>query len=144
MLTNPKPHPFYSHEYMDIKHHGYTYAPVKSTVSKEGVVVFSGTLHHSTWRISHRLVKVPLREQRLFSFSYALSNIKTAEDSAAPGAMTSSYSILTHLLLDKMAAMSQTIFSDVYSWLESFVFWLKFHWSLFMRVQFTITQHWFR
>ena len=27
---------------------------------------------------------------------------------------------------------------------ESFIFCLKFHWSLFLRVQMTITQHWFR
>ena len=36
-----------------------------------------------------------------------------------------------------MAAISQTIFSDAFSWMKSFVFWSKFHW-----VQLTITQHW--
>ena len=51
---------------------------------------------------------------------------------------------LTHLHLDKMVAISQTIFSDAFFWLKSFVFWLKFHWSLFPRVQLTTTQHWFR
>ena len=51
---------------------------------------------------------------------------------------------LTDLHLDKMAAVSQTIFSDGFSWMKSSVFWLKFHWSLFPRVQLTITQHWFR
>ena len=48
---------------------------------------------------------------------------------------------LTHLPLDKMAAISQTIFSGAFSWMKSFVFWLKFHWNLF---QLTISQHWFR
>ena len=43
-----------------------------------------------------------------------------------------------------MAAISQKIFSDDCSWMKSFVFWLKFHWSLFLRVQLTISQHWFR
>ena len=38
--------------------------------------------------------------------------------------------VLTHLPLDKMAAIWQTIFSDVFSWMKSFVFWLKSHWSL--------------
>ena len=52
--------------------------------------------------------------------------------------------VSTHLPLDKMAASSQTIFSDAFSWMKNFVFWLKFHWSLFLRVQLTITQHWFR
>ena len=51
---------------------------------------------------------------------------------------------LTHLPLDKMAAISQTIYSDAFSRMKSFIFWLKFHWSLFLRVQMTITKHWFR
>ena len=51
---------------------------------------------------------------------------------------------LTHLPLNKMAAISQMIFSDTFSWMKRFVFWLKFHWSLFFRDQLTITQHWFR
>ena len=46
--------------------------------------------------------------------------------------------------LNKMAAILQTIFSDAFSWTKSYVFWLKFLWSLFIRVQFTITQYWFR
>ena len=46
----------------------------------------------------------------------------------------------THLPLDKMAAFSQTTFSNAFSWMKCLVFWLKFHWSLFLRVQFTITQ----
>ena len=41
---------------------------------------------------------------------------------------------LTHPPLDKMAAILQTIFSDYFqSWMKSFVFWLKFHWSLFSK-----------
>ena len=31
-----------------------------------------------------------------------------------------------------------------FSWMRSFVIWLKFHWSVFIRVQLTITLHWFR
>ena len=46
--------------------------------------------------------------------------------------------------LDKMAVISQTIFSDAFLWVKSFAFWSKFHWSLFLRVQLTISQHWFR
>ena len=40
--------------------------------------------------------------------------------------------------IDKMVALSQMIFSDAISWMKSFVFWSKFHWSLFLRVQLTI------
>ena len=46
--------------------------------------------------------------------------------------------------LDKMTAISQTILSDAFSWMKSFVFWFKFRWSLFLRVQLTISQQWFR
>ena len=42
---------------------------------------------------------------------------------------------LTNLLLAKMAAILQTIFSDAFLWMESFIFWLKFHWNLFLRGQ---------
>ena len=51
---------------------------------------------------------------------------------------------LTHLLLDEMAAISQPTFSFAVLWMKSFVFWFKFHWSLFLRVQLTIIQQWFR
>ena len=37
--------------------------------------------------------------------------------------------ILTHLPMDKTAVNSQTIFSDGFSWMKSFVFWLKCHWK---------------
>ena len=33
-----------------------------------------------------------------------------------------------------VVAISQTTFSSVFSWMKSFVFWLNFHWSLFIRV----------
>ena len=40
---------------------------------------------------------------------------------------------LTSLPPDKMASISQTIFSDVFLWMKS-VFWLKFHWKLLLTV----------
>ena len=48
---------------------------------------------------------------------------------------------LTHLPLDKMAAISQTTFLNAFLWMKSVVFRFKFHWSLFLTVLFTITQH---
>ena len=51
---------------------------------------------------------------------------------------------LTHLSLDKMAAISQTVFSNAFTWMKMYELRLKFHWSLFLRVQMGITQHWFR
>ena len=37
---------------------------------------------------------------------------------------------LTLFFLDKMAAISQTIISDAFSWMKKFVFCLKFHWPI--------------
>ena len=37
--------------------------------------------------------------------------------------------LLTHLPRDKMAAISQTMFSDAFSWVKTFALWLIFHWS---------------
>ena len=51
---------------------------------------------------------------------------------------------LTHLPLDKMAAIWQMIFSDAFSGMKMFVVWCKIHQSLSLRVQLTISQHCFR
>ena len=50
---------------------------------------------------------------------------------------------LTHWGRDKMDVISLT-FSSAFPWMKRFEFRLKFHWSLFLRVQLTIFQHWFR
>ena len=55
-----------------------------------------------------------------------------------------SLAYLTHWGRDEMNNISQTTFSNVFSSMKMFEFWLKFHWSLFPRVQLTIFQHWFR
>ena len=51
---------------------------------------------------------------------------------------------LTHWGRAKMAAVSQTTLSNALSWMKMLEFRLKFHWSLFLRVQLTTIQHWFR
>ena len=50
---------------------------------------------------------------------------------------------LTHWGRDEMDAISQTTCSSAFPWMKMFEFWLKFHWSLFLRVQLTIIQHCF-
>ena len=40
---------------------------------------------------------------------------------------------LTHLPLDKMATISQATFSGAFSWMKIFVYWSKFHLSVFLR-----------
>ena len=52
--------------------------------------------------------------------------------------------MLTHWGRDKMDAISQTTFSNAFSWMKIYEFRLSCHWSLFVRVQLTIFQHWFR
>ena len=44
----------------------------------------------------------------------------------------------------KMTAIYQMTFSNAFSWLKMYRFWLKFHWRLLLRVHLTIFQHWFR
>ena len=51
---------------------------------------------------------------------------------------------LSHWGRDKVADIFQTTFSNGFSWMKMFEFRLKFHWSLFPRVQLTIFQQWFR
>ena len=60
------------------------------------------------------------------------------------GAATGLVVMLTHWGRDKMDAISQTTLSNTFSWIKMFEFRLKFHWSLFPRVQLRIFQHWFR
>ena len=43
-----------------------------------------------------------------------------------------------------MDAISQTPFSGAFYWMNMYELWLKIHWSLFLRVQLTIYQHWLR
>ena len=51
---------------------------------------------------------------------------------------------LTHWGRDKMDAIFQTTFSNGFSWMKMYELRLTFHWSLFLGVQLTIFQHWFR
>ena len=51
---------------------------------------------------------------------------------------------LTHWDRDKMADISQTTFSNAFSWMKMNEFRLRYHWNLFLRVQLTISQHCFR
>ena len=44
----------------------------------------------------------------------------------------------------QMAAIFQTTLSNGFSWIKMYEFRLTFHWNLFLRVELTIFQHWFR
>ena len=45
---------------------------------------------------------------------------------------------------DKIVAISQITFSNAFSCTKVYKFRLRFHWSLFQRIQLAIFQHWFR
>ena len=51
---------------------------------------------------------------------------------------------LTYWGRDKMVAIFQTTFSNAFFLMEMYEFRLRFHWNLFLMVQLTIFQHWFR
>ena len=52
--------------------------------------------------------------------------------------------LLTYWGRDQIDAMSQTTFSNAFSRMKMNKFCLGFHWSLFLRFELTIFQHWFR
>ena len=51
---------------------------------------------------------------------------------------------LTQWGWDKMVIISQTSFSNAFSWMKMCEFLFKFHRRLFLMLQWTIFQHWFR
>ena len=51
---------------------------------------------------------------------------------------------LTHWGWAKMADIFQTTFSNAFYWMKIYEFGLSFHWKLFLGVQLTKFQHWFR
>ena len=71
-------------------------------------------------------------------------NIVAVDIMKSCGNRSSTTMVLTHWSRDKMDAISQTTFSNAFSWMKMFEYRSKFHWSLFLRVQLTISQHWFR
>ena len=46
--------------------------------------------------------------------------------------------ILTHWGWDKIDSIWYTILSGAFSWMKSYVFWLRFHWSLFFSHKYPI------
>ena len=58
--------------------------------------------------------------------------------------MINTINMINTLRPRQIDAISQTTFSNAFSWMKMFEFRLKFHWSLFPRVQLTISWHWFR
>ena len=45
--------------------------------------------------------------------------------------------VLTHPSLDRKATISQTTFSNEFTWMKSFILWFNFYWCFFFRAQLT-------
>ena len=52
--------------------------------------------------------------------------------------------MITHIKVGNALCSRCCSFNIHFSRMKKFVFWLKLHWNLIVRVQWTITQHWFR
>ena len=52
--------------------------------------------------------------------------------------------VLIHWGWDKIASILHISFPNVFSCMKIYEFCFRFHWSLFLRFQLTIFQHWFR
>ena len=61
-----------------------------------------------------------------------------------PGLKLNHVSKRGHWGLVKTAAIFQTTFSDAFSWMKTFEFQTTFYRTMFLRMLFTIWQHWFR
>ena len=53
------------------------------------------------------------------------------------GMIYSKRSNKTHPSLDRKATISQTTFSNEFTWIKSFIIWFNFYWCLFLRAQLT-------
>ena len=97
--------------------------------------------------IHRRLVNSPHKgpvTQKMFPFDDVIMHFEICIMESLDCSPTSLHVCTWWKNWDKMAAISQTIFSGAFSRMKRFVFWLRFQWSLFLRVQLTITQNWFR
>ena len=111
----------------------------------------STTIKDTLWHI-RPMKKCPTKTACIMNNSYedidiyivSLSARQVAECQKIHHGLLTQVCFLTHWGRDKMAAVSQTMFSNAFSWMKMYEFRLKFHWSLFLRLQLTIFQHWFR
>ena len=72
----------------------------------------------------------------IHTVSFKEMHLKMASDKWRPFYL--GLNVLTHIHVDKIAVNSKTIFSDAFSRMKSCIFWLLFHWILFLGVQLII------
>ena len=103
--------------------------PGKLTLSRPELFLIIFTLHRSNgcWHIL-------LSHGPQYATLFCLINISPSRH---PNLLHSTY-------WEEMAANSHNTFSDAFSWIKLYEFWLKCHWNLLLRCKLTVFQHWIR
>ena len=115
-----------------------TWGPPGSCRSQVGPMLAPWTLP-SGWYCAQVKTKITTGTHKTYTLSHLHRQAKWREWGRKLSLLG-----LTHWGRDKMAAILQTTFSNAFSWMKIYKFRLRFHWSLFPRVQLTIYPHWFR
>ena len=123
-------------EVVDINSNGLKRKSQKESIChfhNDSLILVTKTLFH----------KSPVNDKSVLIGSKKLTR---TNDGQYPWRLTVSpdHNELTHWGRDEMYNISQTTFSNAFSSMKMLEFRLKIHWSLFPRVQLTISQHWFR
>ena len=104
-----------------------------------GILLFSFKKMHL--KLPSVIMAAILSRGRWVSTKSCLIQVRDFTES---GSKSAQCFLLTHWGRDKMAAIFQTTFWNGFSWMKMYEFQVKFHWSLFLEVQLTTCQHWFR
>ena len=97
--------------------------------------------HHAIWHI-HWLWKMVSLSLYIFIYHlclYTIVKIKMIKTLQAVRVRT-----LTHWGWEKITAILQTTLLNAFSWMKMYEFRFKFHSTLFLDVQLTVFQHWFK
>ena len=90
-------------------------------------IQYSGMLYPNFLQWTSALSYCPLRVGSIATYTTSVATIHS-----------------THWGRDQMDDISQTTFSNAFSWMKMSEFRLKFCWSLYLMVKSTIPQHWLR
>ena len=83
--------------------------------------------HHATWV---NIMRFKQHGRHFFRKGFPVYSIGAKEE--------------TGHSLTIIGAISQTTFSNAFSWMKIHKFRIRFHWSLFLLIELTIFQHWLR
>ena len=81
---------------------------------------------------------------RMFLYSCMRVSVGQIYRSPTPGLLFNKHKCYLIIPRGQIAAISQTTCSNAFLWMKKNVFWFKFHWRFYLRVQLTISQHGFR